>query len=250
MCGIQKAAGGVLEAILSMAAGKGADGVPQSMQESFRVLMQKAGALQEHCAAGDLDRAPPVDPGVQHGDGPGGQPRGGGPAPVQAWMLPTSPKRAREQSDADPCQTRSESEQEAAAAERVENNPIGGGGLGAALEPDGQPLEEREVEDLEGDKEMADEDGFSEARGRRRGRSRRASAKAKLDPEKKGASRGTSKARGRSSQPDLRDFLQGRVAQRAAVEPAPGSKEAKKAAKEAVKQAAKDRAKVKKQAKR
>ena len=158
------------------------------MQESFKILMQKADALHEHCVAGDVARAPRSAPG---------------PVPVQPWMLPTSPKRARDPSDTDPCQTKSESEQEAAPAERVESNPISGEGLDAALEPAGRPLEERKAEDREGDKDMADEDGFFEARGRRRGRSKRATAKAKLDPERKGPSRDASETNVRSSQPDL-----------------------------------------------
>ena len=159
------------------------------MQESFKILMQKADALQEHCVAGDVARAPTLTPG---------------PVPVQPWMLPTSPKRARDPSDTDPCQTKSESEQEAAPAERVEINPIGGEGLGAALEPSGRPLEEETAEGREGDKEMADENGFVEARGRRRGRSKRATAKAKLDPERKVPSRDASETNGRSGQPDLK----------------------------------------------
>ena len=106
------------------------------------------------------------------------------------------------------------------------------------------------AEDQEGNKEMAEEDGFVENRGRRRGRSKRAAAKARLEPERKVPSRDASEEKGKNGQPDLKEFFQGRAAQRAAVEPAPGSKEAKKAAKEASKQAAKDRAKVKKQPKK
>ena len=237
MCGIQKAAGGVLEAILSMAAGNGTNGIPQSMQEGFKILMQKADTLHEYCVAGDVARAPRTAPGPV-------------PVPVQQWMLPTSPKRARDPSDTDPCQSKSESEQDAALREGGDAHPDGVRGHGAPVEPPGQPLEEEEAEDQEGNKQMSDEDGFVENRGRRRGRSRRAAAKAKLEPDRKVPARDASEEKGKVAQPDLKDFFQGRAAQRAAVEPAPGSKEAKKAAKEAAKQAARDRAKVKKQAKK
>ena len=135
-CGIQKAAGGVLEAILSMAAGNGTNGIPQSMQEGFKILMQKADALHEHCVAGDVARAPRTAPGPV-------------PVPVQPWMLPTSPKRARDPSDTDPCQTKSDSEQDAALAEKVEVHPVGEEGHGAAMEPPGRPLEEEMAEDQE-----------------------------------------------------------------------------------------------------
>ena len=172
------------------------------------------------------------------------------PVPVQQWMLPTSPKRARDPSDTDPCQTKSDSEQDAALCEKVDAHPDGVKGQGAPAEPPGRPLEEEKAEDREGNKEMADEDGFVENRGRRRGRSKRATAKARLEPERKVPSRDTSEEKIKSGQPDLKELFQGRAAQRAAVEPAPGSKEAKKAAKEAAKQAAKDRAKVRKQAKK
>ena len=159
------------------------------MQEGFKILMQKADALHEHCVAGDVVRAPRSAPG---------------PVPVQPWMLPTSPKRARDPSDTDPCQTKSDSEQEAALAERVEVNPVGEEGPGPAMEPPGRPLEEEKAKDREGDKEMADEDGFVENRGRRRGRSKRATAKAKLEPERKVHSRDASEANGKNGQPDLK----------------------------------------------
>ena len=163
------------------------------MQESFKILMQKADALREHCVAGDVARAPRSAPGPVPG-----------PVPVQPWMLPTSPKRARDPSDTDPWLNKSESEQEAAPAERVEINPVGGEGLGSTLEPPGRPLEEEKAEGLEGGQEMADENGFVEARGRRRGRSKRATAKAKLDPERKVPSRDASEANGKNGQPDLK----------------------------------------------
>ena len=220
-----------------MAAGNGTNGIPQSMQEGFKILMQKADTLHEYCVAGDVARAPRTAPGPV-------------PVPVQQWMLPTSPKRARDPSDTDPCQSKSESEQDAALREGVDAHPDGVRGHGAPVEPPSQPLEEEEAEDQEGNKQMSDEDGFVENRGRRRGRSRRAAAKAKLEPDRKVPARDASEEKGKVAQPDLKDFFQGRAAQRAAVEPAPGSKEAKKAAKEAAKQAARDRAKVKKQAKK
>ena len=101
-----------------MAAGNGTNGIPQSMQEGFKILMQKADTLHEFCVAGEVARAPRAAPGPV-------------PAPVQQWMLPTSPKRARDPSDTDPCQTKSDSEQEAALAERVEVYPVGEEGRGA-----------------------------------------------------------------------------------------------------------------------
>ena len=139
--------------------------------------------------AGDVARAPRAAPG---------------PVPVQPWMLPTSPKRARDPSDTDPCQTKSDSEHEAALVEKVEVHPVGEEGRGAAMEPSGRPLEEEKAEDREGNKEMADEDGFVENRGRRRGRSKRATAKARLEPERKVPSRDASEANCKNGQPDLK----------------------------------------------
>jgi len=97
---------------------------------------------------------------------------------------------------------------------------------------------------------MADEDGFSEPRGRQKGRARRAAPKARLDPEERAAPMGVSVEGGDGSLPGLEGLRQDVASQGAAAETAPGSKEAKKAIRRAAKAAAKQRAKVKKQSKK
>ena len=58
MCDIQKAAVGVLEALLAMAAQNGPEG-SQAFQEEFQALMRKAGALHAYCAPGNGLQVPP-----------------------------------------------------------------------------------------------------------------------------------------------------------------------------------------------
>ena len=81
MCDIQKAAGGVLEALLSMAAQNGPEG-SSGFQEEFQALLQKAGALHAHCVPGSFAQVPPVEPGDQKGVGPVGQPEPGESGPT------------------------------------------------------------------------------------------------------------------------------------------------------------------------
>jgi len=135
-----------------------------------------------------------------------------------------SPKRARDQPDADPVQTGSEAEQEAAADAMQEDHSC-------------------EKEDLDGDQAMVDEESFV-ARGRQKGRARRAAPKARLDPEERGARGGHPEEGSVASLQDLVEPGQDDA------ESTPGPKESKKAAKRAAKAAAKQRAKVKRQGKK
>ena len=114
----------------------------------------------------------------------------------------------------------------------------------------GQPSEECEKEDSEGDKAMVDEDGFCEPKGRQRGRARRAAPKARLDPEEKAAPLEVSAEGGEGDLPGPESLMQDDAAQSVAAGTVPGSKEAKKAVKRAAKAAAKQRARVKKQSKK
>jgi len=227
MCDIQKAAGGVLEALLSMAAQNGPEG-SEAFQEEFQALLRKAGALHAHCVPGSVAQVPPVEPGDQKVVGPVGQPKPGESGPTQAAALQASPKRAREQSDADPVQTGSEAEQEAAADVMQEDHSC-------------------EKEDSSGDKVMVDEErrqGKAEGQGQARG------AQGQARPRREGCSGGHPEEGSVAS-------LQGPVGpgqddapQDAAAESTLGPTESKKAAKRAAKAAAKQRAKVRKQGKK
>ena len=162
--------------------------------------------------------------------GPVGQPKPGESGPTQAEALQASPKRAREQSDADPVQTGSEAEQEAAADAMQEDHSC-------------------EKEDSDGDKAMVDEESFV-ARGRQKGRARRAAPKARLDPEERAAQGGDPEEGGDPSLLGPVGPGQDEAPLVAAAESTPGPKEAKKATRRAAKAAAKQRAKVKRQGKK
>ena len=217
-------------------------------------MLRKAGALHAHCVPGGVVQVPPVEPGDQNvagprgqakpGEGvvgsvaqaspvesegcgvagPVGQPSPGESGPTQAAAVLASPKRARDQPDADPVQTGSEAEQEAA---------------GGAMQED-HPLEEK---DADGDKVMVEEES-AVARGRQMGRARRAAPKARLDPgEREDRMEHTEEG----SVASLQDLVEPGQDD---AEATTRTKESKKAAKRAAKAAAKQRAKVKKQGKK
>jgi len=267
MCDIQKAAGGVLEALLAMAAQNGPEG-SQAFQEEFQALMQKAGALHAYCASGDGQQFAPEQPGSQQDAGFGGQARPGkgeNPSPVTAAPVENvglgktgpscqarlgelgqvqagasgGPKRARDQPDTDPGLTGSEEDQEAA----------GAGAFQAAFaltkaKQEGRRLEET---DPDGDKAMGDAES-SLPSGRSKGRARRAAPKAKLDPVGEG---GQVVYPEEGSDVDLQDLVEPMQEDAEDAPRAKGSKkEVRRAAKAAAKAAARQLARTKKHGKK